>query len=415
MKKKCLPILLLTILLCNVFFSTYALANTAPNVVGTSAIAIDLDTNEIIYAKNPEEKRPPASITKLMTALLLAENKKAEDLLIYPAEALNQEPYSYGLNVHPVNPGDTFSGRNAMDILLLYSGNDIAYTIAKEVGGSEGNFIKMMNAKAKELGMNNTNFVTTNGLDDNTDDHYTTAYDLGLLIKAAYNNPWIKETMAKKTSQVNSTNGPVAVIENRNKLIGVDGNVAGKTGYTTKAGRCLASIYNRNNRNIAVIVLNSEYNFPVDTQIFEDIKVLADHSFSASKVPIKTKNEELHSVNLEYKVLPFIGPKKSLKLPLTLHEDITAYDTDLTPEFKYDVNSISSWSLSKNKSVGKVTMNLKNSSNEFLLYPTMSTMDLIKENIIYYIICIIVIILIICLICIFTLKLKRKRRKKLFR
>lgn len=415
MRKKVLSLLFLMILLTNVMFYSVALANNNPNLVGTSAIAVDLDTNEVIYTKNSDEKRQPASITKLMTALLLAENKNPEDLLVYPAEALKQAPYSYGLNVHPVVPGDTFTAKNAMDILLLYSGNDIAYTIANNVGGSEAKFIELMNLKAKELGMSNTNFVTSNGLDDNTNEHYTTAYDLSILIKAAYNNPWIKETMSKKTSQVNSSNGPIATIENRNKVIGIDGNIAGKTGYTTKAGRCFASIYSRNGRNIAVIVLNSNYDYPKDIQVFEDAKNLADYSFSANKEIIHNTNDVMHSMNVNYNIIPFIGPEKTLKLPLVIHENISTYNTGITADFTYSVKDINPWKLNKNKEVGTMTIKIKGYTETLPLYPNISTMDLIKENIIYYIILLISIILVVCLIIMITLKFKRKRRKRLFR
>ena len=92
------------------------------------------------------------------------------------------------------------------------------------------------------------------------DEHYTTAYDLTLLGRAAYKNDWVKESMGKKTSTIKSTNGPEAIVENRNKLLGIDGNVGGKTGYTIKAGRCLVSIYERNGRHIIGVVMNSENN-----------------------------------------------------------------------------------------------------------------------------------------------------------
>ena len=114
------------------------------------------------------------------------------------------------------------SADNVMDALLLYSGNDIAYMIADNVGGDSANFAKMMNDKAAKLGMKGSHFITPNGLDDINDKHYTTPYDLTLLGRAAYKNDWVKESMGKKTSTIKSTNGPEAIVENRNKLLGVD-------------------------------------------------------------------------------------------------------------------------------------------------------------------------------------------------
>jgi len=393
-------------------FSTVAFAKAPePELIGTSALAVDLETNEIIYAKNIDKKMYPASITKLMTALLLAENKSPGDLLNYPEAAKNEAPYSYGLNVHPVNAGDTFTASNAMDILLLYSGNDIAYMIAENVGGSVNNFVKMMNEKAKELKMTNTHFVTPNGLDDNTPDHLTTAYDLSILLKAIMSNDWTKSVINKKEASVQSTKGPVAKIENRNKLLGINGNIGGKTGYTDKSGRCLVSVYERENRKIATVVLNSEYDYPKDTKVFEDMEKLADYSYSAEKELLLQKDSDLNTITLKYNAIPLIGPERAIRVPVTIHEDITYYDTEVKPEINYNVNNLSAWKLNKDKSVGQVSVKIKNSESKYDLYPTISKLDIIKENILIYSIMLIVIISLIVLTIYLINKKKRSKRR----
>ncbi|MGL4730507.1 MAG: D-alanyl-D-alanine carboxypeptidase family protein [Clostridium sp.] len=395
-------------------FSTTALAEESlkgPDLLGTSAISVDLKTNDIIYTKNIDNKMFPASVTKLMTALLLAENKKPNDLLTYPKEALNEAPFSYGKNVHPVTPGDTFTADDAMEILLLYSGNDIAYMIAQNVGGNVDNFVKMMNNKAKELKMVNTNFVTPNGLDDNINNHLTTSYDLSLLLNAVIANDWTRSTIAKKEAEVKSTNGPAAKVENRNKLLGVNGNIGGKTGYTEKAGRCLAAVYERDGRKIATVVLNSQYNLPEDTKVFEDTEKLADYSYSATKVPLLTKETELESKTLKYNTFPLLGPEKAIRVPVIVKEDVLAYETSLKPEIKYEFNDVSAWKLSKDKPIGKVTVKIKDSVSEYDLYPTISKMDLVKQNIIIYILSIAVITALVVLIIKFINKRKNKRRR----
>ncbi|HAG44911.1 MAG TPA: D-alanyl-D-alanine carboxypeptidase, partial [Clostridium sp.] len=364
-----------------------------------------------IYAKNIDKKMYPASITKLMTALLLAENKSPGDLLNYPEAAKNEAPYSYGLNVHPVNAGDTFTASNAMDILLLYSGNDIAYMIAENVGGSVNNFVKMMNEKAKELKMTNTHFVTPNGLDDNTPDHLTTAYDLSILLKAIMSNDWTKSVINKKEASVQSTKGPVAKIENRNKLLGINGNIGGKTGYTDKSGRCLVSVYERENRKIATVVLNSEYDYPKDTKVFEDMEKLADYSYSAEKELLLQKDSDLNTITLKYNAIPLIGPERAIRVPVTIHEDITYYDTEVKPEINYNVNNLSAWKLNKDKSVGQVSVKIKNSESKYDLYPTISKLDIIKENILIYSIMLIVIISLIVLTIYLINKKKRSKRR----
>ena len=110
-----------------------------------------------------------------------------------------------------------------------------------------------MNEKAKELGMENTHYETANGLDRNYPEHVTTAYDLMKLLTAAYENPWVRETMNKEKSIVKTLNTPNRTITNRNKNLNIDGCIGGKTGYTDRAGRCLAAIYERDGRKIISI------------------------------------------------------------------------------------------------------------------------------------------------------------------
>lgn len=412
MKKRILSLCMLFTLLITLAFPSLALAIEEPNIIGTSAIIMDLDTKEIIYAKNMDELKQPASITKLMTAIILAENKTKTDIFTYSEAASKQDPYSYGMNVHPVAVGDTFNGENAMNILLLFSGNDIAYMIAENIGGTVENFMNMMNEKAKSLGMNNTHFVTPNGLDDNTDEHYTTAYDLALLLGAAYENDWVRETMAKKTEVVQSQGGPVATIENRNKLVGTNGNVGGKTGYTDKSGRCLASLYSRDGRNLAIVVLNSEYDFPTDVKVFEDTETLANFGYTAQKGTYLSANTTIDEVTVEYNILPFIGPKKTAKIPVTLHEEIKLYESGLKPEFDYKVNPINTWTLSTEKPIGTATVKIKDYTLEYDLYSTLSNMDIIKTNIIYYVMALLVLIAIGCLIFIIISKIMKSKRRK---
>ncbi|MCJ7688636.1 MAG: D-alanyl-D-alanine carboxypeptidase, partial [Clostridiaceae bacterium] len=296
--------LILFALAFTLIFSTTVFAAEKPlDLIGKAAISVDLETNEIIYTKNIDNKMYPASITKLITALLLAENKKITDNLTYTQSAKNQPPFSYNLNVHPVAIGETMSADNVMDALLLYSGNDIAYMIADNVGGDATKFAKMMNAKAASLGMKGSHFITPNGLDDASDQHFTTAYDLTLLGKAAYKNDWVRKSMGKKESTVKSSNGVNAIVTNRNKLLGIDGNVGGKTGYTQKAGRCLVSIYERDGRKIIGVVMNSEYDAK-DTKVFEDMTKLIDYSYAAKKEVLNKKDTELKTISVPYKVIP---------------------------------------------------------------------------------------------------------------
>lgn len=395
-----------------VFSTTVFAAATPPELEGKAAISVDMDTNEIIYAKNIDNKMYPASITKLITALLLAENKTTTDDLKYTKNAKAQPPYSYNLNIHPVAIGDTMSADNVMDGLLLYSGNDIAYMIADNVGGNPINFAKMMNAKAKSLGMTRSHFITPNGLDDANNNHYTTPYDLTLAGRAAYKNAWVKKSIGKKTSVIKSTNGPEATVANRNKLLGIDGNIGGKTGYTLKAGRCLVSIYERNGRHIIGVVMNSKYNLPKDTIVFEDMTKLINFSYAAKKEVINKKDTAIKTISVPYNVIPFIGPKKTINIPLESKEDVAYYANDVKRQTTIKVDAIKPWKLNKKTSVGTLVVKQKDSVKTYKLYPMVSKTTLIKDNIIIYAAVAIVLIVIISLIILLINKINRRRNNR---
>ncbi|MBU3127685.1 D-alanyl-D-alanine carboxypeptidase family protein [Clostridium tagluense] len=403
--------LLLFALVFTLAFSTTAFAAVKPlELIGKAAISVDIDTNEIIYTKNIDNKMYPASITKLITALILAENKKSTDNLTYTKTAKEQPAFSYNLNVHPVAIGDTMSADNVMDGLLLYSGNDIAYMIADNLGGNSAGFAKMMNAKANALGMKGSHFITPNGLDDINDQHFTTPYDLTILGRAAYKNEWVKKSMAKKTSSIKSAKGPSAIVANRNKLLGVDGNIGGKTGYTLKAGRCLISIYERNGRHILGVVMNSE-NDAKDTKVFEDMQNLIDFSYAAKKEVLHQKNTAVKTISVNYKVIPFIGPERTVNIPLESKEDVTFYNNDIKPQTIVKADSINAWKLNKETSVGTLEFKQRDAQKSYKLYPTISKSTLIKDNIIIYTIVTILLVVVLGLIVLLISSIgKRKNR-----
>lgn len=372
--------------LCMFFLFSLAVhaAPAPPELTGTAAISVDMDTDEIIYTKNIDAKVYPASITKLMTALLLAENKQPADALVYTQTAKAQPPYSYNHNIHPVAVGDTISAEDAMDILLLFSGNDIAYLIADNVSGDAGKFAAAMNDKARQLKMSGTHWVTPNGLDAGKNGHYATAYDLALLGMAAYRNPWIQQSMAKKTSLVHSAHGLVGTVENSNKLLGKDGCVGGKTGYTAKAGRCFVAMYERAGRHIIGVVMNSTYNFPQDTIVFADMEKLINWSYAAPKAALYPSGATIQTATVEYNVLPYFGPKKLAKIPLIVKQDVNYYANDVTPVTTVKLGVIDPWKLDKNSVIGTLELAQRDASSSNNLYPLIATGDIIKDNMAIY-------------------------------
>lgn len=381
-------LLCLFISIFTAFPSTKVLAENIiekPEIIGKSAITMDISTGEIIYAKDIDTKRYPASITKLMTALVFAENATKDDIIPYTKAAKEQPPHSMNANFGPINIGDSLSGSDTMNALLLFSANDSAYMIADYVAGSNEDFIKLMNKKAKDLGLKNTNFMNPNGL--HHAEHYTTAYDLALIANAMLENPWVKESIGTKESQVNFIKSQKRInIENRNKLLGKDGNIGGKTGFTTPAGRCLLSIYERGGKTLVGVVLNSEFG-ATDTQVFDDMDAIMDYSFAAKKSPYKETGDLITEIEATYKTFGFFGKEKTIKIPISINTDIQKYNNGIAEkDISLVVNTanMDAWDIAGNTELPTI-FSEKGSKLELTSSAEISNFTIIKENLIYYI------------------------------
>lgn len=363
--------------------SVYAATNDQLKLNGKAAASIDLQTGEIIYAQKIDDKMYPASMTKLITGLLLAENKQKSDLIKYTDSAKAQPAYSLSTDIlRSIKVGDTMTAEDAMKALLLFSANDSAYMIADNVAGDVTTFAKMMNDKAVKLHMTNTNFVTPNGLHDNN--HYTTPYDMLLLQKAAFENPWVKEVLGLKKDGIKTIQNPgqIAYIENRNKLLGKDGNLGGKTGYTSQAGRCLVSVYERDGRSIAAVVMNAAYDAE-DIMVFKDMEALANWSFAAKRTPIYAKDSTLKTETITYKPFKFFGPEKTIDIPVIVKDEVAYYDNEVNKkELKTEISlsSLNPWNLTSDSKIGKLTVNLRNYTKEYDLYTTVTTAQIKAAN-----------------------------------
>jgi len=370
----------------NAFAAGTASSTAEPSLFSQdeSAITIDLQTNEIIYAKNIDQKRYPASTTKLLTSLLLAESKKKTDTLTYTASAKSQPEYSLNTNLKPIAVGETMSAKDAMLGLMLYSANDVAYMIADNISGSSTAFMAKMNEKIASLNLKNTHFVTPNGLHDAN--HYTTAYDLSVIGKAAYANEWVREAIGTKQATITTSGGAVMTVDNRNKLLGQDGCLGGKTGYTSQAGKCLVAVYERDGRKILGVVLHSAYDAQ-DMAVFNDMKAIIDYSYAAKKTTLHAANSVVKTEKVSYKPLGFIGPVKTIDVPLVSKTDITYYDNDVNKaELKetYKLNSVSLSTLTGSKSISTMTLTVRDSAQNFEMYSGLSFLDILMANIFLY-------------------------------
>lgn len=216
----------------------------------SSTIVVDGDSGRILYENNVHDSMLIASITKIMTCILTIENVDLDSEVEIGDEVLEM----YGTNIY-VQVGEKLTIRDLLYGLMLRSGNDASVVLAKNVFGSEEKFVDMMNKKASELGMNYTKFENPHGLDESTK-NYSTAYDMSLLAKYAYNNKTYRKIVSTK-KYVTKSNLKSYVWYNRMSLINdYKYCVGGKNGYTPKAGKTLVSYASKNNMNLIIVSLN---------------------------------------------------------------------------------------------------------------------------------------------------------------
>jgi D-alanyl-D-alanine carboxypeptidase len=387
-------------------------ADGLPIIKGESALTMDYDTGEIIYCKDADSKRYPASTTKLLTGLILAENKTPTDQLEYTKSAKEQPEYSLNINYmhNTMQPGDTVSADDIMKGLLLFSGNDTAYVIADNISGNATAFADLMNKRAKELGANNSNFITPNGL--HNDNHYTTAYDLSLILKAAFNNDWERKTMELEKAPITLKNSKI-ILENRNITLNKNGNIAGKTGTTVPAGGCLTTVYERDGRKILGIVLKSSQIDNADMTKFNDMDSIMDYSYAATKSTYKSSGEDVGTADVKYKSFGFFGPTKTISMPIKLTQDVTYYKNTINDDeskITYTGTDSSAWSLLSNKNI-KLTYATRNHTEEVTGMVNISLGAIFKDNIILYIATLVVLAIIITLVLLIKTMVSNAKRK----
>jgi len=225
-----------------------------PSILSRYAVIYDRTSGVVLWGKNQDAPVPMASTTKIMTAIVMLEQIGTDRLteeVIVDKEAAGTVGSRLGLST-----GDKITYNDLLYGLMLCSGNDAAVQIAISTAGSVENFAALMNQKATELGLENTHFVTPHGLD--RDAHYTTALELAKITDYALKNPKIAEVVATKDYTV-TINGYPKTLSNTNELLGyLNGVVGVKTGYTSKAGRCLVTATNREGFEIITVVLGAD-------------------------------------------------------------------------------------------------------------------------------------------------------------
>ena len=225
---------------------------------------LDLDTGKIAAQKKSQEKIYPASLTKMMTVLLVLENGEDLDKQVRLSEDIFPELYEEGASMAGFLPGEHATVRDLLYGAMLPSGGECCKALAKEVAGSEEKFADLMNEKAEELGMKHTHFVNSTGLQDKK--HYTTVKDLARLLEYAWKNGDFQAIFTKKSYTVPPTDGhpegftfySLMFQEMEQSGITSDYILGGKTGYTSEAGLCLASVGTAGDKTYALVTAKAD-------------------------------------------------------------------------------------------------------------------------------------------------------------
>ena len=228
-----------------------------------SCILMDNDSGRILYEKDAYNSRLIASITKIMTAILAIESGKLDDIVTVGEEVLDM----YGSNIY-IELGEKMKLSDLVYGLMLRSGNDAAIVIATYIGGSEEKFVEMMNTKAKEIGMKNTIFNNSHGLDEKTQ-NTSTAYDMAVLSKYASKNKTYMKIVSTKKHTV-KTDKKTYLWNNRNNLLfSYEYLTGGKTGYTPKAGKTLVTTAKKDNLSLTAVALNDGNHYETHRTLYE--------------------------------------------------------------------------------------------------------------------------------------------------
>lgn len=338
-----------------------------PKVMAETAIVMDMDTGEVLYAKGIDEKRAPASTTKIMTAMLAIEKVPFETQITFTDEVNNIEAGSTHIGI---KPGETLTMKDCAYAILLASANEVSSGVAEYIGTTVPAFVDMMNQRAKELGCTNTHFVNANGLYDGN--HYTTARDLAIIAKAAFQNETFREVIKTPYYIVPKTNitDEERWLNNHHKMVlqgseHYEGCLGGKTGYTEKAGNTLVTYAERDGRKL-VCVLLADINIVAQ---YTDTKALLDYGFdsfqlldTAAVSLSPSKSDDLGKLLDEKGLLGTALETSSISIPKEIVEKLT-YKTTLENnmlniDYYYGEQQIGSSSIQASDEILKVSQEL---------------------------------------------------------
>lgn len=350
-----------------------ASSNTKPTINSRRYAIYDRLSGRCIYGKDENKQTAMASTTKIMTAIIVVENCKLEDIVTITAKAAGTGGSTLG-----INKDDKITVNDLLYGLMLRSGNDAAVALAIHTAGSVEEFANMMNQKAKQLNLKNTHFVTPHGLDN--EEHYTTAYELAKITDYALKNKTIAKIVATKSTTIYINEMP-RQINNTNELLGnVEGVYGVKTGFTNNAGRCLVTSVKRGDMDLIVVVLGAD----TRKDRAKDSMKLIEYAFKKYRV---INVEEI--INKEFELWKQINEnriyidKGTTNVELEL-EDIKIKKLTEENEPKIEINAVSNLvaPVEKEKRIGTLTVKIGNEIIEEIEIKTKNEVN--KRGIIEY-------------------------------
>lgn len=351
-------------------FPTFVFADEDPTPNAKSSILMEVSTGTILFEKNKDDRVAVASLTKMMAQILILEAIESGSLTWEEEVKASSNAAGYGGTQIYLQPGEMMSVRDLMKGISMASANDATVALAERIAGSEEAFVKMMNEKAKELGLKNTNFVNPTGLDE--ENHYSSAYDLGLIAIELLRHEQILEFSSVYEDYLRVDTPNKFWLVNTNKLIRFyDGADGLKTGFTDNAGYTMAVTAKRNDMRLLAVVLGED----VSKVRNAETTALLDYGFNLYKVNVvKKQGDVITSICLDK------GDKKNIDV--VLGKDITVLSkknetTDNNYTEKVNLDEIQ-LPIEKNQEVG--TIEIFNGKQRVGSYPLVASESVKKKS-----------------------------------
>lgn len=346
--KRLISFLLCVVMIVPLYVTSSAEGELPVEVKARAAVLMDQTTGKVLMKMNEHEKLYPASVTKIMSMLLVMEAIDSNKIRLTDIVTTSPVAASKGGSQIWLKEGETMSVDELLRATAVYSANDACTALGEYVAGSDEAFVVMMNERAAQLGMKNTHFENCTGLDDETENHLTTAYDIALMSRELMKHELIKEYT---TIWMDSLRDGKTELVNTNKLIRFYNGATGlKTGTTNKAGCCVSATATRDGTSLVAVVMGSENS----SDRFEGAKAMLNWGFANySSVTPQIDKKLIADVNIvmgeERKITPQIPPAMSVLIPKGRENDIVQ-NVELVAEVEAPVES--------NQTLGTVTVSL---------------------------------------------------------